>query len=75
MIDDRLSENQLQEAFKHYDSDCSGKISAEELKEIIGFINDGKDKNEIVKQLIQKMDLNGDGEISFDEFVLLIRSM
>jgi Ca2+-binding EF-hand superfamily protein len=75
MIDGKFSQNQVQEAFNNYDVDSSGKISADELKEIIGCINDAKDKNEIVKKLIQKMDLNGDGENSFDEFILLHRSM
>lgn len=75
MIDGQFSENQLTEAFKHYDMDGSGKISADELKQIIGFIKDGKDKDEIVRQLIEKMDINGDGEISLDEFKLLVRSM
>jgi calcium-dependent protein kinase len=58
------------EAFRHYDVDGSGKISSDELKNILS--SDKKDKNQILKDLITKIDINRDGEVSFDEFLAML---
>lgn len=52
--------------FKEFDKDQNGKISLNELKEVLG------DNFEGLDQLIAEVDINGDGEIDFSEFELLL---
>jgi len=61
-----MSTNNLQTAFKMFDKDGGGSISTEELKQVLAF---GQNIDEAaVTKMIQQIDINGDGEISFDEF-------
>ncbi len=61
-----LKEEKLFMAFKAFDLDGSGKISKEEVKKIIG----EKKKNEAYwDSLIQEVDINGDHEIDYAEFI------
>ena len=61
-----LTDEKLQTAFKLFDRDGGGTISAKELKEVLGV---GKNIDENVwSDLIQEVDENGDCEISFPEF-------
>lgn len=61
-----MSTNNLQTAFKMFDKDGGGSISTEELKQVLAF---GQNIDEAaVAKMIQQIDINGDGEISFDEF-------
>ena len=52
--------DKLQTAFKMFDRDGSGVISADEIKEVLGF-NGNLDKNAI-DLIIKQVDENGDGE-------------
>ena len=70
--------NNLKNAFNYFDKDGSGKLSEKELYNIFSS-NEGDDQknNEIleyVKNTIEKFDINKDGEIDFDEFVLMMTS-
>jgi calcium-dependent protein kinase len=69
-IKNNYSKKLLAEAFAHYDADGSGKISSSELKCMLG--GDKKEKSQVAKDLIMKIDENGDGEISFEEFLALL---
>ena len=61
-----LSKNNLEAAFNACDSDHSGSLSKNELKEMLG---GGKVENEQVwAKLIEDADKNGDGEIDLKEF-------
>ena len=61
-----LSKSNLDNAFRIFDSDGSGRISANELKEILG---KGSNLNDpIWNELIKEVDQNGDGEIDIIEF-------
>jgi len=54
-----LTNEKLQSAFKMFDKDGSGFISADEIKEILGF---GKTLAEdVVNDIIKQVDVNGDG--------------
>jgi len=54
-----LTNEKLQSAFKMFDKDGSGLISAEEIKEVLGF---GKTlSEEAVNEIIKQVDENGDG--------------
>eukprot|EP00744_Colponema_vietnamica_P003867 GILI01005857.1.p1 GENE.GILI01005857.1~~GILI01005857.1.p1 ORF type:complete len:557 (+),score=127.86 GILI01005857.1:57-1673(+) len=62
-----LQEDRLLAAFKIFDKDESGKISASELKEVL--CGSGRDIDRAVFQnMIAEVDLNGDGEIDIYEF-------
>jgi len=68
-----LTNEKLQQAFKMFDKDGSGLISAEEIKEVLGF---GKTlSEEAVNEIIKQVDANGDGEISFEEFAAMMRKL
>lgn len=60
-----LKNERLYEAFKNFDKDGSGKISA---KEICQVINAQVDDYGSIEELIKKFDENGDGEIDYEEF-------
>jgi Ca2+-binding EF-hand superfamily protein len=48
-------------------------ISAEEIKEVLGF---GKTlSEEAVNEIIKQVDENGDGQISFEEFATMMRKL
>jgi len=71
-----LQEDVCWAAFRVFDIDGNGKISAEELQHVLGMEEVGKalgDLNE-VKKMIQEVDKNGDGEIDFDEFMAMMKS-
>jgi len=56
-----------------FDKDGSGLISAEEIKEVLGF---GKTlSEEAVNEIIKQVDENGDGQISFEEFAAMMRKL
>jgi len=68
-----LTNEKLQSAFKMFDKDGSGMISATEIKEVLGF---GKTlSEEAVNEIVKQVDANGDGEISFDEFAQMMRRL
>jgi calmodulin len=57
------------EAFRIFDRDNSGAISRHELQQVAAAlelkVNDGNELDELIK----KMDTDGDGQISFSEFL------
>ena len=62
-----LTENNLKMAFNVFDRDKNGCISHDELKYILGEYNPNA-KEYLWKKMIQQIDLNEDGQISFEEF-------
>ena len=62
-----LTEKNLKIAFDVFDKDKSGGISASELKLLLGESN-VHTKDVVWKNMIKEIDLNGDGQISFEEF-------
>ena len=57
---------QLREAFMAFDTDGSGSIDRAELKEIMLKIMPGQYTETEIDELIDKADMDGDGEIDFD---------
>ncbi len=71
-----LREENLRAAFQMFDADNSGKIDAKEVKELL----EGEEyKDQIsrgqVDQVIADVDVNGDGEIDFEEFLTMMRKL
>ncbi|RLN30585.1 hypothetical protein C2845_PM05G02400 [Panicum miliaceum] len=64
-------DEELREAFKVFDKDQNGYISAGELRHVM--INLGeKLTDEEVEQMIREADLDGDGQVDYDEFVRMM---
>ena len=62
-----LTEENLKMAFDVFDRDKNGGISHDELKYILGEFNPNA-KEFLWKKMIQQIDLNKDGQISYEEF-------
>jgi calcium-dependent protein kinase len=56
-----ITPERLRAAFRMFDSDNSGSISRDEIKKILGFSSE--ENNELLDELINEIDENGDGEI------------
>jgi calcium-dependent protein kinase len=73
-----LSENFLRFAFDYFDRDKNGQISFIEIKQLFNQSEKNKYNNEIQNQLqknFQEMDINGDGILSFEEFVKMTKKI
>jgi len=64
-----LHDGLLRSAFSKFDTDSSGYITVENLKQILGETHEGED----VANLLHEADLLDDGRISYQEFVAYIR--
>jgi len=66
----RIVEETLADAFDRMDSDDTGYISIQNLREFLG--KDASDEK--VAQLMKEADLDGDGKITFEEFLISFRN-
>eukprot|EP00826_Nyctotherus_ovalis_P058284 TRINITY_DN7999_c0_g1_i10.p1 TRINITY_DN7999_c0_g1~~TRINITY_DN7999_c0_g1_i10.p1 ORF type:complete len:449 (-),score=72.14 TRINITY_DN7999_c0_g1_i10:75-1421(-) len=67
-----LSTKRLIAAFKLFDLDGNGLISAEEIKQVLGKGVNVSDEH--WKELVREVDLDGDGQISLEEFITMMYS-
>merc|ERR1711974_102104 len=65
---DTDTEEELIEAFKVFDKDADGFISASEMKNSMENLGEAVSTEE-VDEMIHEADLDGDGQINYDEFV------
>lgn len=68
-----FSEKKLKAAFKMFDADDSGFISKDEVRESLLKIH--KFSEDEINEIIGQVDENGDGEISFEEFKIIMTRM
>lgn len=71
-----MREENLRNAFMMFDTDGSGKIDAKEIKALL----EGEEfKDQInhdqLSHVVSEVDTNGDGEIDFEEFLTMMRSI
>jgi calcium-dependent protein kinase len=71
--DKLLKEDNLMEAFMHFDKDGNGKITLDGIKLTMTGNCDVKD--EVWEEMVSKIDLNSDGQISYSEFKKIMRKM
>ena len=68
-----LSNEKLEAAFRLFDQDGSGTISADEVRDVLGV---GKAiDSKIWDDIVLEVDVNGDGEISFAEFKIMMEKL
>ncbi|KAJ7883401.1 calmodulin [Mycena olivaceomarginata] len=70
---DTDSEEEIKEAFKVFDKDGNGCISAAELRHVMTNLGEKLSDNE-VDEMIREADVDGDGQINYEEFVKMMLS-
>jgi len=65
------SEEELREAFRVFDKDGNGHISANELRTVMTTLGE-KLTDEEVDEMIFEADLDGDGQVNYEEFVRMM---
>ncbi|XP_041027213.1 calmodulin-2/4-like isoform X3 [Juglans microcarpa x Juglans regia] len=67
-MQDTDSEEELKEAFRVFDKGQNGFIFAAELRHVMSNLGE-KLTDEEVDEMIREVDVDGDGQISYEEFV------
>jgi len=70
-VKDTDSEEEIKEAFKVFDKDNNGFISAAELRHVMTSLGE-KLTDEEVDEMIREADVDGDGRINYEEFVKMM---
>jgi len=71
-----LKEEKIFQAFKMFDKDGNGKITAAEIKSVLGSDEAYKDVAPgYFEKLVEECDLNGDGVIDYPEFITLLTQL
>ena len=71
-----MSDNVLRFAFRYFDKDSSGEITFDEIEEVFKkSVANKENVREALLKIIKEVDINGDGNISFDEFSIVMRKM
>ena len=68
MMKKLMHEQQIREAFQALDSDGSGKITVDELKEIMKAAGVDISEDQI-DEMIKQADSDGDGSVNYEEFL------
>jgi len=73
-VQESESEKELREAFKVFDKDKDGFISAAELRNVM--YNLGEELSELeIFEMIEEADLDGDGRVNFKEFKVMMQGV
>lgn len=73
-LKDSDGDAELREAFRVFDKNGDGFISPTELQHVMTNLGE-KLTEEEVDDMIREADVDGDGLVNYDEFVLIIRSV
>ena len=72
-MNDTDSEEEIKEAFKVFDKDGSGFVSSAELRHVMTDLGE-KLCEEEVDEMVREADVDGDGQINYEEFVKMMMS-
>ncbi|XP_030578447.1 calcium-binding protein 2-like [Archocentrus centrarchus] len=67
-----LGLKELQSAFLQFDTDGDGIINQEEMKEALKTLLGEKLKKGELEEILKELDINADGNIDFEEFVMML---
>ncbi|XP_052103548.1 calmodulin-like [Mytilus californianus] len=70
-LSSRDTAGEIREAFRVFDKEANGFITVEELRDIMGNMGE-KMTEEEVEEMIQEVDIDGDGRVYCDEFVKML---
>lgn len=70
-LDGKSESELLADAFKEFDLDGSGLISPDEMRLVLNQLGETLSEEE-VDDFIQNVDMNGDGQIDFEEFQMML---
>lgn len=62
---------QSRKTFRVFDVDGNGLIDREELRKVMSSLNESLSEEEL-DAMIKEADINGDGQISFEEFKIMM---
>ena len=66
------SPDEMKEAFRIFDRDGSGTVTASELKYVMNNLGESVDEA-MVEEMIREADADGDGELSFSDFLQYVQ--
>ncbi|KAK7909371.1 hypothetical protein WMY93_014055 [Mugilogobius chulae] len=69
---DMLGLKELQSAFVQFDLDGDGNINQDEMKEAVKHLLGEKLKKGELEEILKELDVNADGSIDFEEFVMML---
>ena len=72
-MEDTDSEEEIREAYRVFDKDGNGFISATELRHVMTNLGE-KLTDEEIDEMIREADLDGDGQVNYEEFVAMMTS-
>ncbi|CAF1116629.1 unnamed protein product [Adineta steineri] len=70
----KLTDDEMQRAFKCFDKDDSGFITIDELGDVLRQLNQNTSEKHL-KDMVNQIDGDNDGKISYDEFVHMLQGM
>ena len=65
------SEEEIREAFRVFDKDGNGFITTAELRQVMNTLGDKLTVAE-VEEMICEADIDGDGQVNYEEFVIMM---
>uniref|UniRef100_A0A8C4SIW1 EF-hand domain-containing protein n=1 Tax=Erpetoichthys calabaricus TaxID=27687 RepID=A0A8C4SIW1_ERPCA len=68
---DTDTEEEMHEAFNVFDKDGNGSISAAELQQVITNLGE-KLTDEEIDAMIREADVDGDGQVNYEDFVQMM---
>ena len=69
------SKEKLRAAFNMFDKDGSGTISHDEIRDVFSSGGVNSMTKNAIDEIIKEIDINGDGEIDFEEFVEMMKKL
>eukprot|EP00941_MAST-03F_sp_MAST-3F-sp1_P002579 g2579.t1 len=72
-VDEEAMRAEYLAAFREFDVDGSGAIDAEELEQVLNYLGEDLDAQD-VKKIAAEADKDGDGQIDYEEFVEMMKA-